>query len=857
MAYTLAHQRDIQLLDELLKKVISRESAVHALMIIDKDGQIIRGLETYDNTSAPAGIAPRLLAHWPFQPGKVSELPDEFKIPMQGKRYIGVLDFHLEGVFFIISVPIGPLDQPLGALVAHVDAKVLWQALQQNLQRERVHSYLVNSHGQLLISPKGTGYSLGDRMIHLPVVKALVEGRTWNHGQVYKGLMEQQVFGSLSYDKSLQLGIITEVEREHILQPIRTLLFNLAVSILILVLFFLWLGMLLAKRIIKPIDSISSDFERVIEQDYTLSSISSPFSELHGMVDGFNHMVSEIGNKQLDLQLASAVFESTSEGIVITNAKHNIININKAYSDITGYSKEDVLGRNPSILKSGWQDEEFYQAMWQSIEKTDKWCGEVWNRRKNGDIYPQLLNINTFRDAHGKVAYRIGIFTEISSIKETEEELQYLAHHDPLTDLPNRLLCYARLQHQLQLAQRDGGQVAVLFLDLDMFKNVNDSLGHAHGDKLLQLVATRISSEMRSEDTIARLGGDEFLLILGSLKRRKDVVLLAEKTLSVFTSPFNIDEQEIFISASIGISLFPDDGKDTETLIRNADSAMYYAKSEGRNNYQFYTASLTTDAFARLNLETSLRHALEKDELFLCYQPQYSMDNNQMIGVEALLRWKHPEMGMVYPDKFIPVAEETGLIVSIGEWVLETACRQLKTWHDAGYPALKMAVNLSARQFWKPGLAKVIERILQETGINAEQLDLELTESIIMHDTEITINTLNELEQLGVEISIDDFGTGYSSLGYIKRFPITRLKIDRSFVSDVATNTSDAEMVASIIALGHAMKLKVLAEGVESEEQLRYLQEQGCDEVQGFFYSRPVTADEFEQFLFSKQDDVM
>jgi diguanylate cyclase (GGDEF)-like protein len=418
-------------------------------------------------------------------------------------------------------------------------------------------------------------------------------------------------------------------------------------------------------------------------------------------------------------------------------------------------------------------------------------------------------------------------------------------------------LCNARLQHELQVARRHEEMVAVMFLDLDMFKNINDSLGHALGDKLLQKVALRINQCIRDEDTLSRLGGDEFVLIIGSLKIKSDINQFAENILALFTTPFVIDGHEVFIGVSIGISVFPEDGREADSLLRNADAAMYRAKAEGRNNSQFYTPDLTRNAGERLSMETYLRHALENNELVLHYQPQYSLVTGQMVAVEALIRWLHPEHGLIYPDQFISIAEETGLIVPIGEWVIETACAQLLKWQNSGCVPLRMAVNLSARQFWKPGLAKIVQDILIKTGVEPGRLDLELTESIIMRDTKITAETLNDFHNMGIELSIDDFGTGYSSLSYLKRFPIDRLKIDRSFVLDIDTVKNGDDMVNSIIALGHCMGLKVLAEGVETEDQLNYLREHGCDEVQGYFYSQPVPADELERLCKKREQPVL
>ncbi|MCW8831272.1 MAG: EAL domain-containing protein [Gammaproteobacteria bacterium] len=839
MAYTLSRERDGILLYELLKKVISREPSIHILLLIAPDGKIITGRETYDVGKTSMS---EMQLHWDGG----STDPDVLDVPMQGKVYVGPTGLHDEGVFFTIAVPVIAYDKPLGVLMAEIDANVLWDGIEQHMNRETLNSYIVDATGKLLVASEESIFDIADDVSEQPLVNAVLNNELRTFKKTYKGLQGKQIFGSSMVIEDLGWHIITEIEQSRILNPIRELIYKLAGASFIIIIFFLILGMHLVRRVLKVMQLISDDFNRIAKQDFAPSKLSSSLKEVDNMVQGFNRMVREIARRQQGLNQAAIVFDNTSEGICITDTVPRIVSVNNAFTEITGYSEEEVIGKNPSILQSGQTEKDFYQNMWETLETDGCWRGEVKNRRKNGDIYTELLSINSFKDENGIVSQYVGVFTDISSIKETEHKLEYLAHHDALTDLPNRLLCNARLEHELQTAQRHGQLVAVMFLDLDMFKNVNDSLGHVLGDKLLQKVTARMSGHVRDEDTVARLGGDEFVLIVGSLAKKEDAVHFANSMLELFLQPFVIDEHEIFIGVSIGISIFPEDASDPETMLRNADTAMYRAKAEGRNNFQFYTAELTSNAHERLNMETYLRHALEKNELVLHYQPQYSLATGGMVAVEALIRWQHPVDGLINPDRFLAVAEETGLIIPIGEWVLRTACRQLKKWQLSGCPSFRMAVNLSARQFWQSKLTDVVKDVLEETGVQASQLDLELTESIIMRDTKVTIDTLNNFHEMGIELSIDDFGTGYSSLSYLKRFPIDRLKIDRTFVRDITTDKNDADMIKTIIALGHCMGLQVLAEGVETEEQLNYLKEHGCDEVQGYFYSQPVPAEMLE-----------
>ena len=850
MAYTLTPGRtmDPQLLDELFNKMMGREPALDTLMLLEPDGRIIAALERHSSTSSKGSPPPH--ERWLTASGAT---PPELAVPLTGQPYIGPVRQHHGGYLFTMAVPVGPAEQPLAVLLADIDANALWRPLVKHLDKVttyRVTSYLIDRQGTLLSSDDGMPAQPGEKVDSLPIVAAFMADRKWASTQVYKGARGKPVYGAIVTVKGMNWGIVAEVEQNQIVAPIRSNMFKMLVGVTAAVMPFVWLGLILVYRINRPLRALSADFARVGKQDYRPSGVSSSLKELKSLVAGFNHMVSEIDKSQRDLKQAAVVFEGTSEGIIITDSRHRIIAVNSAFTHITGYTLEEVRGRNPSLLQSGRHDKAFFQAMWQSLKETGQWQGEIWNRRKNGQIYPELLTVNIVQDKDGRTTHHVGIFSDISQIKETEYKLAHLAHHDPLTELPNRLLFHDRLEQAVLRAQREGTRAAVLFLDLDRFKNINDSMGHAKGDLLLQRVAERLKEAMRAEDTIARLGGDEFIMIVDTMKNRESAAAVAKHVLTLFNQPFILENQEVFVDASVGISIYPDDGKDAQTLVRNADAAMYRAKAEGRNNFQFYTRELTAHATERLTLENQLRRALERDEFELYYQPQFSLRNGgNLDGVEALIRWQQSEQGLILPDRFIPVAEETGLIIPIGEWVLRTACAQHQSWVAAGYQPIRMAVNLSARQFLHPELTRMVANILEDTGMPASCLELELTESIIMRDTEGTIRMLHELSEMGITLSIDDFGTGYSSLSYMKRFPLNRLKIDQSFVRDITNGELEAEMIIPIIALGHSMKLQVLAEGVEIEEQLHYLKEQGCDEAQGYIYSRPLPPDQVTKFL--------
>lgn len=552
------------------------------------------------------------------------------------------------------------------------------------------------------------------------------------------------------------------------------------------------------------------------------------------------------------LRLRQRVIESSSNGIMITDAtsqEHQIIYVNPAFGRITGYEPFEVLGLDMTILLGDEREQIEFMEISAALHEHRDGKAVLRNFRKDGSLFWNDLTVSPVMDEGGRVAHFVWVIEDVTEREQHEELLEYQANHDALTGLPNRTLLADRLNQALANAARYNLSLAVLFIDLDNFKFVNDSLGHALGDRLLIIEAERLTKCIRSGDTVSRYGGDEFVVVVSRLEKSEDAAVVAKNVQEEISRQITIDGHEFSITCSIGISIYPKDGHDVDSLMKNADVAMYRAKEQNRNSYQFYTREMNERVVERIVIERHLRHALEMGQLEVHYQPQVDLADGRIVGVEALLRWNSPELGLVEPCRFIPLAEETGLIVDIGEWVLRTCCCQNKSWQEAGLQPLTISVNISARQLQKKDLAGIIAKILQETGLDACFLELEIVESMVMKDVDSAAVIMMQLKHLGIQLAMDDFGTGFSSLSYLKRFPFDKLKIDISFIRDIITDPESSAIALAIIAMAHNLNLRAIAEGVETEEQLEYLRKHGCDEIQGFIVSKPVTACEFEQQL--------
>jgi diguanylate cyclase (GGDEF)-like protein/PAS domain S-box-containing protein len=550
------------------------------------------------------------------------------------------------------------------------------------------------------------------------------------------------------------------------------------------------------------------------------------------------------------LKLSDIVFENTTEGIVITNGKNKIISVNNSFSKITGYTREKIIGKNPKFLQSGKHDKLFYENLWKELSTNGQYQGEIWNRKKSGEIYPEWLNINVVKNSEGNIINYVAIFSDITKIKDSNEKIEFLAHHDVLTNLPNRLLLKTRIDQSIIHANNLNEILAVLFIDIDNFKIINDTYGHTIGDKIINLVASRLKRDLRKKDTISRIGGDEFIIVIEDINNIENIKKIALKILNDFKEPLKLEEYLFDVTISIGISLFPNNGLNAEDLIKQADTAMYSAKNAGKNQFHFYKDEMTSEIFEKIIMKQEIIDGLKNDEFEVYYQPQIDIQNNKIVGAEALIRWNYKKSRVIFPGEFISYAEESKLIIPIGEFVLKSACTFFKKLHDLkileeGY----IAVNISSVQIKNSDILKTITESLNYSKLNAKYLEVEVTESYIMDNIEKSISTLNNLKELGIKLAIDDFGTGYSSLSYLKRFPIDKLKIDKSFIDELPINLKDIAIAKTIIALGKGLGIKTIAEGVEKKVQKDFLKTEQCDEIQGWIYSKALKENDFINFV--------
>lgn len=765
-------------------------------------------------------------------------------------------------MFYLLDVAAPVFDQA-GALQGVLCGHIFWRWAEEMLNSKRTPNadlILLSKDGLTLAGPVKARTPFAD--VAPQTMQAISSGKSsgylierWRDGKTY---LVGYAKGS-GYRDYPGLGWVTLFRQDVDLAfaPARQIQHRILAVGAFLGLFFAVFGWMLAGRIARPIQAITASAKKVARGELAYAppevrgdgEVAQLSDAIHGMVTNLTQEIAERKRAEEGLKLAGKVFENNTEAIVITDAENRIIMVNEAFTTITGYQPEDVLGQNPRIFSSGKQSKEFYRAFWEQLLDEGYWEGELWNKDKQGRVFPEWMIVLLVRDEVGAPTHHIAIYSDITERKQKEERIQYLANYDVLTGLPNRNLLNDRLVQALSFSRSTGNKAAVLFIDLDHFKNINDTLGHVVGDALLEEVAKRLQSCLRPTDTIARQGGDEFVAIMPGIVRESDAAVAAENIILAMDEPFRVEGNSLTITPSIGVSIFPDDSEKPTVLMRNADMAMYRAKESGRNTFQFFTPEMNQQAQERLHLEMYLRQAISRNELTLHYQPQVNAGTGETISFEALLRWNSAELGAVSPARFIPVAEETGLILEIGAWVLREACQQLQRWREQGYALVPVGVNVSARQFRQADWVETVQRSLSDASVESNYLELELTETMLMEFGTQVAETMARLRQLGIRLALDDFGVGYSSLTRLKQFPLDRLKIDQAFVRDIGKGADSDALVSAIAAMGHALNLRVMAEGVETEAQLAYLRGLHCEEMQGYYFSRPIPAQECENFL--------
>jgi len=746
-------------------------------------------------------------------------------------------------------------------------AKELRQGLSTHHFGNTGYAFVVSGQGEIILHPwlMGNVHS-GENAAALPLFQRMTAMKNGQFSYLWEegdggGSKKKIVF--FNYIPGLDWIVASTVYEDEILAPLTKLGWVVGLIVLSALVLVAPLGLALGNLIARPLSRLTQQMHRAAEGDTQVYAEEEALGEIGVLGRHFNQYLERLrrSNQKILCEINERILaeqqliiyrkavEHALEGIGITDPNGTILAVNQAFTEITGYAADEVVGKSTSLLQSGRHDQAFYTQLWSSLLATGRWTGEIWNQRKNGEIYPEILSISAIDDENGEVTHYVAVFHDVTAVKRQEEQIVHQAYHDGLTGLPNRSLAHDRIEVSLAHVKRGGTRLAVLFLDLDNFKNVNDSLGHEWGDKLLLQVANRLVSQVREEDTVARLGGDEFLILVAAVATDEVVVDLAKRLLHSFASPFNVDGNDLFVTASIGVAFYPEDGATAGVLTKHADIAMYQAKANGKNRYCLFTADLSERIAYLRQLENNLRQAIVNREFIVHFQPKIDPFTGLIIGAEALARWRKADETLVNPADFIPLAEETGLIVPLGEQVLDLACQMMHTLNHSGRGDLTISVNLSPLQFVQTNLVERILAVLSKHGVASSQLELEITETAMMTNLTKTVDTLNQLVAAGIAIAVDDFGTGYSSLSYLKRFPIQTLKIDRSFIRDLTSDPSDAQLVGTIILMAHNLGITVVAEGVESQEQLEWLKQCGCEQIQGYLFSKPLPAETFLTFV--------
>jgi len=847
-----ANPQTLQEITRYLNFIIKRESAVREIIIVSKQRKVIAAIDPNIGISTNHSLSneelQQLKAHWGFD--DVNE-PPEFAIPFFGRDYISSPEKHDGFMSFTLSVPIG---SPVKAvLISTIDINYLWSHEQKTHTANPglTRDYLIDRRGGLIASTNTKDqHKIGSLMTHLNIVRQALTNAPWQTSEPYFGISNHSVFGTLTRIPSLNWTLISEVITFEITRPIWRALAKVFIIIFIALSIFIWIVLNLAKKTINPIERACKATHQVSQGNFQVALKPCGIQELDILAFDFNLMVKARKHAEEQLQLSDRVFKETHDGITITDRYSIIVDVNPSFCEITGYNRDEVIGKNPSILSSGRQDPGFYKEMWETITQQDHWQGEIWNRHKNGDLYAELLTISTLRDDNNDLLYYVGIFSDITQSKKQQETLEQMAHYDVLTKLPNRVLLTDRFSQALAHCKRHETLLAVCFLDLDDFKPVNDRYGHETGDQLLVEVAQRIKNNIRDEDTVSRQGGDEFALLLGDIDSFSQCEQMLKRIIKSLSQAFKIDGHSISIGASIGITLFPIDDADFDTLLRHADQSMYQAKLAGRNRYHLFNTEQDQLTIQKTIHLKEVQQALSNNELCLFYQPKVNMRTGKVFGAEALIRWIHPEKGLIPPLDFLPIIEETELEIQIGNWVINEALTQQDTWKSQG-TELEVSVNISSYHLQSPSFISDLDAAMRKhPQVHSKLLQLEILESSALGDLQSISSIIKScIDILGVNIALDDFGTGYSSLTHLRNLPAQILKIDQSFVRDILDDPNDHAIIDGVIGLANSFNRKIIAEGVETTEHGLMLLNMGCSEAQGYGIAKPMPAENFPIWL--------
>lgn len=730
------------------------------------------------------------------------------------------------------------------------------------------YAFVIDGRGNIIIHPKLTGNIMDHTTAEAK--KMIRDVITRKKGMVHyfwknpEDRVVQEKLMVFDYIPDFDWIIASSTYTEKAFAPLskmrRIFFIILVASIAVIALVSLVVSTSITRPLISLIDHLNVNMNQdwqlrplEIRRNDEIGDLEFSFNEFVDRLETYkrNLITENIIRKETEirLQLFEKVFEHANEGITITDPDGKIEAVNQAFTEITGYSAQEAVGKNPRILKSDRHDHDFYDAMWQSLKLKGHWSGEIWNRKKSGQAYPEFLSISAIRNKNGEAKNYVAVFHDISEMKTKEKQIEYMAYHDPLTGLPNRTLLKDRLEHAIIRARRDAKMLQLIFIDLDNFKNVNDTAGHARGDELLKDVAERLDNVTRASDTVARLGGDEFVIMVTGVDNMMEIIRMVKRIQGAFAAPFTIDGKSFHVTCSIGISVFPEDGDDAETLVRHADVAMYHSKEKGRNKYYLFEQKMAKKIQQRIDMEMDMRTAIERDQFQVYFQPQVNIRTRRPVGVEALVRWIKPDGSVVPPGRFIPLAEESGLIIPIGEQIFKKAVEQISRIREKSQLDLMLSVNVSARQMDETSFEKMVAEITQEASYPTNRLKIEITESLLMRDINITMTRLKNLSKIGILTAIDDFGTGYSSLAYLKQMPITTLKIDKSFIDDIVDDENALALVETIVLMANKLNMGIVAEGVEDEIQLGILTRLGDMDIQGYVFARPMPVAELESWL--------